>query len=99
LTWPQTESALSRSRPTDLLKKFLNKSPPRLGKDASKADLFTLAQLGFDLRRLGKTEMRQFLRLIGINIFDELEERFESPLLKGALSLDTCTDWPDRTAR
>jgi len=76
------------TRFADLLKKFLNKSPPRLGKDASKADLFTLAQLGFDLRRLGKTEMRQFLRLIGINIFDELEERFESPLLKGALSLD-----------
>jgi phytoene dehydrogenase-like protein len=76
------------TRFADLLKTFLNKSPPRLGKDASKADLFTLAQLGFDLRRLGKTEMRQFLRLIGINIFDELEEHFENPLLKGALSVD-----------
>ena len=76
------------TRFADFLKTFLNKSPPRLGKDASKADLFTLAQLGFDLRRLGKTEMRQFLRLIGINIFDELEERFQNPVLKGALSVD-----------
>ena len=37
---------------------------------------------------LGKTEMREFIRLIGINIFDELVERFEDPLLKGALSVD-----------
>jgi len=32
--------------------------------------------------------MFEFLRLIGMNIHDELTERFESPLLKGALSLD-----------
>jgi phytoene dehydrogenase-like protein len=32
--------------------------------------------------------MREFLRLIGMNIFDEVEERFESPLLRGALCLD-----------
>ena len=48
----------------------------------------TLAQLGFDLRRLGKVEMQEFLRLIGMNIYDELTERFDSKLLKGALSLD-----------
>jgi phytoene dehydrogenase-like protein len=32
--------------------------------------------------------MREFLRLIGMNIHDEVTERFESGLLKGALSLD-----------
>lgn len=32
--------------------------------------------------------MRAFLRLIGMNIYDEVEERFENPLLKGAISLD-----------
>ena len=48
----------------------------------------TLAQLGWDIRRLGKTEMREFLRLIGMNIHDEVVERFSSPLLKGALCLD-----------
>ncbi len=75
------------SRFAELLNSYLNKTPPRLGvKNAS--DLQTLAQLGFDLRRLGKTEMRAFLRLIGMNIHDEVTERFESPLLKGALSLD-----------
>lgn len=72
---------------SDLLNKYLNKPPPRLG-TKNKKDLFTLAMLGFDLRKMGKVEMREFLRLIGMNIFDELDERFESPLLKGGLSLD-----------
>jgi phytoene dehydrogenase-like protein len=75
------------TRFADLLRKYLNKPPPRLGTKDLK-DLLTLGQLGFDIRRLGKTEMQEFLRLIGMNIHDELDERFESPLLKGAISLD-----------
>jgi phytoene dehydrogenase-like protein len=75
------------TRYADLLQTYLNKPPPRLA-NGNSGDLMTLARLGFDLRRLGKTEMREFLRLIGMNIFDELEERFENPLLRGALSLD-----------
>jgi phytoene dehydrogenase-like protein len=75
------------TRFADLLRKYFNKKPPRLGTRDYK-DLMTLGQLGFDVRRLGKSEMREFLRLIGMNIHDELTERFESPLLKGALSLD-----------
>lgn len=76
------------TRFSDLLKTYLNKTAPRLSKDASKSDMLTLAQLGFDVRRLGKTEMQEFLRLIGMNIHDELTERFESELLRGAISLD-----------
>ncbi len=76
------------SRFADLLKTYLNKTPPRLAKKASKSDMFTLAQLGFDLRRLGKVEMQEFLRLIGMNIRDEAVERFESALLRGAISID-----------
>jgi len=76
------------TRFADLLQTYFNKTPPRLAKDASKSDMLTLAQLGFDVRRLGKVEMQEFIRLIGMNIYDELVERFESSLLKGALSLD-----------
>ncbi len=75
------------SRYASLLQTYLNKPPPRLGTN-DKRDLFTLARLGLDLRLLGRKEMREFLRLIGMNIHDEVTERFESPLLKGALSLD-----------
>ncbi len=76
------------ARFSDLLRKFLNKTPPRLG-TKNWSDLITLAQLGFDIRRLGKDEMEEFLRLIGMNIHDEVTERFEHPLLKGAISLDS----------
>jgi phytoene dehydrogenase-like protein len=76
------------ARFADLLQTYLNKAPPRLG-TKTKKDVLTLAQLGFDLRRLGKTEMRAFLRLIGMNMHDELTERFDNPLLKGGLSLDS----------
>jgi len=75
------------TRFADLLRKYLNKPPPRLGTRNTK-DLLTLGQLGFDMRRLGKEEMQEFLRLIGMNIHDELGERFESPLLKGAIGFD-----------
>jgi phytoene dehydrogenase-like protein len=75
------------TRFADLLNTYLNMTPPRLGTSQFR-DLATLARLGFDLRRLGRAQMRDFLRLIGINIHDEVTERFESPLLRGALSFD-----------
>ncbi len=61
--------------------------PPRLV-SGDRAQNMALARLAFDIRRLGKTEMREFLRIAGINLYDVLEETFENELLKGALSLD-----------
>jgi len=75
------------SRFSDLLRKYFNKTPPRLGSKDFK-DLSTLAQLGLDVRMLGKAEMEALMRLIFMNIHDEVTERFESPMLKGAISLD-----------
>ncbi len=75
------------TRFADLLRKQLNRKPPRLG-TKNFGDLFSLAQLGIDIRRLGKDEMQEFLRLVGMNIHDEVTERFENPLLKGAISFD-----------
>lgn len=75
------------TRYSDLLRTYFNKPPPRLG-TKNKRDWLTLARLGFDVRRLRKVEMQEFLRLIGMNIHDELTERFESPLLRGGLALD-----------
>jgi phytoene dehydrogenase-like protein len=75
------------TRFADLIQPYMNKAPARLANFSSR-DLLTLARFGLDIRMLGKTEMQEFVRLIGINIFDELVERFENPLLKGALSVD-----------
>jgi phytoene dehydrogenase-like protein len=61
--------------------------PPRLGTKA-KGDLLSLAKLGWNTRKLGRDDMREFLRMAGINVFDILQENFDNELLKGALSLD-----------
>ena len=75
------------TRFADLLRTYLNTTPPRLG-TTDWSDLSTLARLGFDIRRLGKKEMQAFLRVIGMNIHDEVTERFKCRVLKGAISLD-----------
>jgi phytoene dehydrogenase-like protein len=64
-----------------------NRRPPRLG-GGGRSDLKGAAMLGLDIRMLGRDDMREFLRIAGINVYDVLEEIFESPLLKGALALD-----------
>jgi phytoene dehydrogenase-like protein len=70
-----------------VLAKQHNRLPPRLG-GGGRSDLVGAAKLGLDIRRLGRDSMREFMRVAGINIFDVLEEAFESPLLKGALAFD-----------
>jgi len=63
-----------------------NQLPPRIRKE--RGDLVPMARLALKIRRLGKDDMSEFLRIAGINIYDVLKENFENPLLKGALSLD-----------
>lgn len=70
-----------------LLGRMHNVRPPRLA-TSDRTDLINATKLVLDIRRLGKHDMREFLRIAGINIFDILEEYFENELLKGALSLD-----------
>ncbi|MBV8783075.1 MAG: NAD(P)/FAD-dependent oxidoreductase [Gammaproteobacteria bacterium] len=65
----------------------LTQSPPRLG-SAAWRDRAALLGLGLRLRRLGRADMRELLRVGGMCVHDVLEERFASPLLKGALALD-----------
>ena len=60
---------------------------PRLGTD-NWADKIALLKLGWSVRRLGRRDMRELLRIGGMNVHDLLEENFESEALKGALALD-----------
>ena len=70
------------------LQPLMMNTPPRL-KDMDKKDKLTLAKLGWSLRfGLGTDSMREFLRVGGINIYDVLNEVFDSPALKGAISVD-----------
>ena len=75
------------SRFAGVLHTLYNRIPPRIRTDNSK-DLLGLAKTAWNIRRLGKSDMREFLRIGGINIYDILKENFEHPLIRGALSLD-----------
>ncbi len=70
-----------------VLGKQHNRRPPRIA-GGGRSEAIAAAMLGLDIRRLGRDPMREFLRIAGINIFDVLEETFESHLLKGVLALD-----------
>jgi phytoene dehydrogenase-like protein len=64
-----------------------NRIPPKIG-TRDRSDWMSLGKSALDIRRLGRDDMREFLRIAGINIYDVLQENFEHPLLKGALSMD-----------
>jgi phytoene dehydrogenase-like protein len=66
---------------------LLSKVPPRLGSGEFK-DLAALAGLGWQVRRLGRRDMRELLRIGGMNVHDLLEENFSGAALKGALGFD-----------
>jgi phytoene dehydrogenase-like protein len=65
----------------------LAETPPRLGTDAW-SDRLALLRLGWRLRKLGRRDMRELLRIGAMNVHDLLEENFESPALRGALGFD-----------
>ena len=69
------------------LNPLLQGTPPRLGTD-SWADRGALLRLGWQIRRLGRQDMRELLRIAGMNVYDLLREHFQSPLLQGALGFD-----------
>ena len=65
----------------------LNAAPPRLGSGAG-VDRLALLKLGWQIRRLGRRDMRELLRIGGMCVYDLLQENLSSPLLQGALAFD-----------
>jgi phytoene dehydrogenase-like protein len=64
-----------------------SRTPPRLGTDAW-SDRLSLLRMAWQIRKIGRRDMRELLRIGGMNCYDLLEEHFESPELKGALGFD-----------
>ncbi len=81
-----------------VLMSALDAPPPRLGTNELK-DKLSLLRLGWKLRKLGRRDMRELLRIGGMNVYDLLEEHFETAELKGALGLDATlgTNYGPRT--
>ena len=71
----------------DVIRGFQGTVPPRLG-SAGWSNRLRLGKLAWRLRRLGRDDMREFLRIVLINIADVLDDELESGLLKGAVGLD-----------
>jgi len=70
-----------------ILLKTCKVRPPRLV-HKNMTDLMTLAKLGLSVRMLGRDDMRELLRIGGINIYDVLQEYFQNELLKGVIGFD-----------
>ena len=74
-------------RLAEALYPLLDSAPPRLGTD-SWHDRLALLRIGWRIRRLGRPDMRELLRIGGMCVQDLLDEHFETPMLKGALAFD-----------
>ncbi len=61
--------------------------PPRLASGAW-SDRLALARLGLRLRRLGREDLRELLRIGAMNVADLVEDELEGALLQGALAFD-----------
>jgi phytoene dehydrogenase-like protein len=70
-----------------IIGKLHKQKPPRVRLD-DRSDLISLAKTAWSIRSMGKADMREFLRITGINIYDVLKENFDHPMIRGALSLD-----------
>ena len=70
-----------------LLSKAFKRRPPKLVEN-NFTDRMTLLKLGIDMKMLGKDDMRDLMRIALINMYDVMQENFDSELLKAALSMD-----------
>jgi phytoene dehydrogenase-like protein len=71
----------------DTLKPFWLKTIPRIGIN-SLSDLITFGRMGLGVRMLGKTDMREFLRVAALPARDLMDENFDHDILKAILSWD-----------
>jgi len=71
----------------DALEPSWLKTIPRIG-IGSFRDMLTFAQIGLSIRRLGRENMREFMRIAALPARDLLDEYFDDDVLKAVLSWD-----------
>jgi phytoene dehydrogenase-like protein len=74
-------------RQADTLKPFWLKTIPGIGNHKLTA-LGLFAHIGFSIRRLGKRDMGEFLRMASLPMRDLMDEYFDDPKLQAALAWD-----------
>ncbi len=89
-----TDDADAYQRYTRLMRRFVHvlkpfwlKTMPRIGNN-SIAEMLTFAHMGLNIRRIGKQDMQEFLRIISLPARDLMDENFDNDILKATLSWD-----------
>ena len=82
-----SECAALLERSAKALRPFWFKTMPRIG-SKSFGDMMTFAHLGWNLRRLGKDDMHEFMRIASLPARDLMDEYFDNELVKATLSWD-----------
>ncbi|MER9399472.1 NAD(P)/FAD-dependent oxidoreductase [Mesorhizobium sp. M0615] len=83
--WKELRAQLMRY--AGILKPFLSRRPPDLG-GMSLLETAALGQTAVALKKLGKEDMRDFLRVLLMNVADLLDEQLADIRLKGLLAFD-----------
>ncbi len=83
--WKELRAQLLRY--SGILKPMLSRRPPDLG-GMSLAETSALGLTALSLKRLGKEDMRDFLRMLLMNVADVLDEQLVDDRLKGLLAFD-----------
>jgi hypothetical protein len=83
--WQQLTARLARY--AGFLATVQRAIPPRLG-SVDFHDRWSLLKMGLRLRLLGRTDMREFLRIAGMNVYDLATDELDDPLLQAALGMD-----------
>ena len=83
--WAEVRAQLFRY--AGIMKPLLTRRPPALGGMAL-AETAAFAMTGLSLKRLGKEDMRDFLRVLLMNVADFVDEGLSDDRLKGLLAYD-----------
>ncbi|MGB6119832.1 MAG: NAD(P)/FAD-dependent oxidoreductase, partial [Mesorhizobium sp.] len=84
-TWAAMRAQLMRY--ADVLKPFLTRLPPGLD-GMGLAEKLSFGSAALALKRLGKEDMRDFLRMMLMNVHDVADEHLTDDRLKGLLAFD-----------
>ena len=79
--------SLLMQRFADALKPFWLKTIPRAA-ITNLADMLTFGHIGLKLRLLGRTDMREFMRIAALPARDLMDENFDNEILKAMLCWD-----------
>lgn len=86
VAWKELRAQLFRY--AGILKPFLSRRPPDLRGGNSLSETLALGQTALALKKLGKEDMRDFLRVILMNVADLLDEQLTDDRLKGLVAFD-----------